>query len=182
MFLVKIISECKSDDESRGFHAAFDPSCQRGSVRAVFRWIAFFPASVAELKGRAPSVLVKGRTNAAACGPAAPGEISFMAVGYRVAQQIPPATGRGAPALPGELRTCLLAGTGCDTAAFAQREDRKHSPCVPSPAGVSQKSASSSPASFVFTFRTRRSFRCVDKLFEHSLRGAGEQPARHQEP
>lgn len=29
----------------------------------------------------------------------------------------------GAPALPGKPRTCLQAGTGCKTAAFAQRED-----------------------------------------------------------
>ena len=98
----------------------------------------------------------------AACGPAAEGEISFIAAGYRIAQQIPPAAGQGAPALPGKLCTCLLAGTGCDTAAFAQREDEKHSPCVPSPTGVSRKSTSYLPASFVIHFQ---------KQIELSVRG-----------
>lgn len=75
----------------------------------------------------------------------------------------PPPLGEEPQPPPGKLRTCLLAGTGCDTAAFAQREDEKHGPCVPSPTGASRKSTSSSPASFIFTFRNRLSFQYVDK-------------------
>lgn len=141
------------------------------------------PGSIAELKGHAPNDVPavasergarqhiggKGSANVQSLcaavlrvGQLPGGDLIYRCGPSNSTASPPPGAGQGAPALPSKLHTCLLAGTGCDTAAFAQRKDKKHGPCVPSPTSVSRKSTSSSPASFVFAFRNRLSFQYVD--------------------